>query len=220
MAIWLHDESARLFLVTTATSSPEGEVSGWFVVGTIMERQAPIGLWVDIAYVEERRTYVDGTRKTIRYDIKPSQCVVRWEYIIKVQLLKEAETPSRTLIPCPDTCDRRTPPSLIAAPRSPQRSASSPSSRAHPSCTSCTGVFDSWRGIGDIVAGMARHGYQVSLGDHGAGPVDCRVLRGARWPAATRGRGDGAGVDAVGGCAGGGSGSARRDRAVTVTLEH
>ena len=29
--------------------------------------------------------------------------------------------------------------------------------------------FDSWRGIGDIVTGMARQGFQVSLGDHGAG---------------------------------------------------
>ena len=29
--------------------------------------------------------------------------------------------------------------------------------------------FDNWRGIGDVVAGMSRQGYQVSLSDHGAG---------------------------------------------------
>lgn len=29
--------------------------------------------------------------------------------------------------------------------------------------------FDNWRGLGDIVTGMQRHGFQVSLGDHGAG---------------------------------------------------
>jgi len=29
--------------------------------------------------------------------------------------------------------------------------------------------FDNWRGIGDVVTGMARQGYQVSLGDHGSG---------------------------------------------------
>jgi len=29
--------------------------------------------------------------------------------------------------------------------------------------------LDSWRGIGDIVTGMKRQGYEVSLGDHGSG---------------------------------------------------
>ena len=29
--------------------------------------------------------------------------------------------------------------------------------------------FDNWRGLGDVVTGMTRQGYQVSLGDHGAG---------------------------------------------------
>src|SRR3989441_5373757 len=29
--------------------------------------------------------------------------------------------------------------------------------------------FDNWRGLGDVVTGMARQGYQVSLGDNGAG---------------------------------------------------
>src|SRR2546428_630148 len=29
--------------------------------------------------------------------------------------------------------------------------------------------LDSWRGIGDVVVGMKRLGYEVSLGDHGAG---------------------------------------------------
>ena len=29
--------------------------------------------------------------------------------------------------------------------------------------------FDNWRGVGDVVTGMARQGYQVSFGDHGAG---------------------------------------------------
>src|SRR2546427_5772483 len=29
--------------------------------------------------------------------------------------------------------------------------------------------FDNWRGVGDVVTGMGRQGYQVSLGDHGAG---------------------------------------------------
>ena len=29
--------------------------------------------------------------------------------------------------------------------------------------------FGSWRGVGDVVMGMQRQSFQVSLGDHGAG---------------------------------------------------
>jgi len=29
--------------------------------------------------------------------------------------------------------------------------------------------FDTWRGVGDVVMGMQRQGFQLSLGDHGAG---------------------------------------------------
>ncbi len=30
-------------------------------------------------------------------------------------------------------------------------------------------LLDSWRGTGLVVVGMERHGFQVSLGDHGSG---------------------------------------------------
>ena len=100
VAIWLHDEAARLFLVTTRKPE-DGEVSGWFIDGTIMDRQAPISVWVDIAYVEERRTLLDGTQKIIRYGVRPGKCLVRWEYIIKVQLLEDAKTPPEDTRPLP-----------------------------------------------------------------------------------------------------------------------
>ena len=29
--------------------------------------------------------------------------------------------------------------------------------------------LDTWRGVGDVVTGMKRQGYEVSLGDHGSG---------------------------------------------------
>ena len=29
--------------------------------------------------------------------------------------------------------------------------------------------LDCWRGVGDVVVGMKRQGYEVSLGDHGSG---------------------------------------------------
>ena len=100
VAIWIHDEAARLFLATLRKPD-EGETSAWFINGVMINRQAPIGVWVDVAYVEERRTQADGTRKTIRYGMKPGQCVVRWEYIIKVQLLEDAKTPPEDPRPMP-----------------------------------------------------------------------------------------------------------------------
>ncbi len=37
----------------------------------------------------------------------------------------------------------------------------------------------SWRGVGLIVVGMARHGFQVSLGDHGSGQWIAVFYRGS-----------------------------------------
>ncbi len=40
-------------------------------------------------------------------------------------------------------------------------------------------LLDSWRGIGLVVVGMARHGFQVSLGDHGSGQWIAVFYRGS-----------------------------------------
>jgi len=62
--------------------------------------------------------------------------------------------------------------------------------------------------VGDVVMGMSRQGYQVSLGDHGAGQWIAVFSAGhaasSRWR-----RGDGAGGDAVGSRAARGVGRAR-----------
>ena len=39
--------------------------------------------------------------------------------------------------------------------------------------------LDCWRGVGDVVVGMKRQGYEVSLGDHGSGQWIAVFLRGA-----------------------------------------
>jgi len=72
--------------------------------------------------------------------------------------------------------------------------------------------FDSWRGIGDVVIGMARQGFQVSLGDHGAGQWIAVFYAGPRWAAAARSGRNGAGVDAVGGDTADGAGGVDEDR--------
>ncbi len=40
-------------------------------------------------------------------------------------------------------------------------------------------LLDSWRGIGLIVVGMARQGFQVSLGEHGSGQWIAVFYRGS-----------------------------------------
>jgi|SRR6266850_6413209 len=47
--------------------------------------------------------------------------------------------------------------------------------------------FDTWRGIGDVVAGMARQDFRVSLVGHGAGQwIDVFYARGGQQPAPAR----------------------------------
>jgi hypothetical protein len=67
-------------------------VSRWVVVGTVLDLVSPIGVWLDVKYVEERRPAAEGAKR-VRYDVKPGQCLIRWDYVITVQNLKDAETP-------------------------------------------------------------------------------------------------------------------------------
>lgn len=52
-----------------------------------------IGVWVDVTYVEERRPSTRSEIKRVRYAVKPGQCLIRWDYVITAQNLKEAEIP-------------------------------------------------------------------------------------------------------------------------------
>ena len=89
VAIWLHDPAAKLFLGLDA----KRPVSRWVAVGTVLEMASPIGVWLDVSFVEERRLGPKGKSKRVRYGVKPGQCLIRWEYIITIQNLKDAEAP-------------------------------------------------------------------------------------------------------------------------------
>ena len=79
VAIWLHDHAAKLFLGLNAKHS----VSRWVAIGKVVDLpSSPIGVWVDVTYVEERRPSTKGKIKRIRYDVKPGQCLMRWDYMI------------------------------------------------------------------------------------------------------------------------------------------
>jgi hypothetical protein len=79
VAIWLHDKAAKLFLGL----NEKHPVSRWIAIGEVVDRpNAPIGVWVDVTYVEERRPSTKGKVKRVRYGVKPGQCLIRWDYMI------------------------------------------------------------------------------------------------------------------------------------------
>lgn len=91
VAIWLHDEAAKLFLGLMA----HRHVSRWVLVGMVLDLpQNPIGVWIDVNFVEERRpSTTKGKTKRVHYGVKPGQCLIRWDYMITAQNLKTAEPP-------------------------------------------------------------------------------------------------------------------------------
>jgi hypothetical protein len=90
VAIWIHDEAAKLFLGLES----DRPASRWAVVGTVLpEMESPIGVWVDVAHVEERRTNaMTGERTKVAWTVQPGQCLIRWDYIITAQVLAAAPT--------------------------------------------------------------------------------------------------------------------------------
>jgi hypothetical protein len=88
VAIWINDEAAKLFLGL----KNHRPVSRWLAVGAVDElRETPIGMWVDVFHIMERRPQRRGQDKRVRYTVTPSRCLIRWDYINTVQLLAEAD---------------------------------------------------------------------------------------------------------------------------------
>ena len=90
VAIWILDDAAKLFL-GLEVGRPVGR---WVVVGTVLpDMESPLGVWVDVAHVEERRTDEKGQLTKVAWTVKPSQCLIRYDYIITVQVLADAPKP-------------------------------------------------------------------------------------------------------------------------------
>lgn len=89
VAIWMYDEAAKLFLGLPR----EHPVSRWVLVGTVMD-ESPIGRWVDVHRLEERRPATEGNEaKRVIWTVKPGQCLIRWDYVITAQRLKDRKPP-------------------------------------------------------------------------------------------------------------------------------
>ena len=96
VAIWLHDQAAKLFL-----GLPDRHpVSRWLVYGTVLPIQTPIGVWLDVKFVEERRAGgkqkdIHYGGKRIHYNVGPAPCLIRWDYVITAQNVKEIPKDTR-----------------------------------------------------------------------------------------------------------------------------
>jgi hypothetical protein len=90
VGIWFDDDAAKLFLGLTG----QHPKSRWFVVGKVAQiLETPIGKWIDVEFVLEVRRDGQDKGKRVKHEIRPSLCVIRWDYIISVQLLTEADKP-------------------------------------------------------------------------------------------------------------------------------
>ena len=89
LAIWLHDDAAKVFLGIQGAHP----VSRWVVVCKVQAHTA-IGVWVEVQRLEERRpATVDEAAKTVVWQVTPPECVIRYDYMITAQRLKGAEPP-------------------------------------------------------------------------------------------------------------------------------
>lgn len=92
VAIWMHDAAAKLF-VGLQGEQGNRPLSRWVLVGKIMD-QTPIGHWVDVQYLEERRSKPEWPEaEKVQWNVHPGQCLIRWEYIITAQRLEGKEEP-------------------------------------------------------------------------------------------------------------------------------
>jgi hypothetical protein len=92
LMIWLVDAGARLFL-GLADRGRRGKAHRWCVFGMASEGQESIqGVWVEIEMLQEREP--GPKAKIIReWTVRPSTCLVRWDWIISIQIAGHQSKP-------------------------------------------------------------------------------------------------------------------------------
>ncbi len=80
-AVWLNDDGARLFLGAPQAS----RVSRWVARGLVGSLESPVGFWLSVDGVQEWKA--DG--KKIDWSAVSPLCLIRWEYVITIQMLAE-----------------------------------------------------------------------------------------------------------------------------------
>jgi len=89
VAIWLLDEAARLFLglsqPTKAAAVPEEGPTRWEVLGKVQsDGESGVGVWLEIDVLKERRG--PKAQVTQVWKVSPSLCLIKWDFIISIQV--------------------------------------------------------------------------------------------------------------------------------------
>lgn len=91
VGIQIYQRAAKLLLGPAFT---EDQIH-WLVEGKVADMaETPIGVWIDVHHIlVVGRPDEQGKRELGRIAIFPRLCVIRWDYIITVILLGEADKP-------------------------------------------------------------------------------------------------------------------------------
>ncbi len=83
LAIWLHEPGAKAFL--GLRNEENASVCRWLVLGAFTDYEAHMGIWVKLDRLEQWSP--DGNK--VLWAVTPQTCMIRWEFIIHAQLLRE-----------------------------------------------------------------------------------------------------------------------------------
>jgi len=82
IAVWLHDDHARLIV----GAAPANKSSRWAIRGTIVE-EIGVGLWLRTSAIQEFRPASIGV-KQINWQFASTQLLIRWEAVITIQVFE------------------------------------------------------------------------------------------------------------------------------------
>jgi hypothetical protein len=84
VAVWLHDEHARLIVGAAPATKP----SRWAIEGTIVET-ITVGLWLRTHTIHEFRPFAVGV-KQVNWQFASTELLIRWEAIITIQVFESS----------------------------------------------------------------------------------------------------------------------------------
>src|SRR5262245_51438867 len=82
VAIWLHDDHARLIV----GAAPTGKPSRWAIQGTIVG-EIGVGLWLRTETIQEFRPLPVGM-KQVNWKFVSTELLIRWDAVITIQVFE------------------------------------------------------------------------------------------------------------------------------------
>lgn len=84
VAVWLHDDHARLIVGAAPANNP----SRWAIQGTIVE-DIGVGVWLRTKTIREFRPIAVGT-KQVNWQFASTELLIRWDAIITIQVFEDS----------------------------------------------------------------------------------------------------------------------------------